>query len=130
MYLLARFFTVSDLAIFPLCFLVLLFIIRAKARKNRDERIKRLYFRAFYFKIICVFVFCLLSEFYFKGGDTGLYYQATQDLRAAVKANPDNLEAALFSKKLTIKSPLFDYFYYDGYQYDITYNYMFSAANF
>ena len=89
-----------------------------------------LYFRAFYFKIICVFAFTLLTEFYFKGGDTSLYYQATKDLRAAVADNPDNLWVALSSQKLTYKSPLFDFFYYDGYAHDITYNYMFSAANF
>ncbi|MBK7562729.1 MAG: hypothetical protein IPI68_14825 [Chitinophagaceae bacterium] len=89
-----------------------------------------LYFRAFYFKMICVFAFTLLTEFYFKGGDTSLYYQATKDLRAAVAENPDNLWVALTTQKLTYKSPLFDFFYYDGYEYDITYNYMYSAANF
>lgn len=130
MLLLARFFSASDLAVFPFCFLVLFFIIRAKARKQKDERIKMLYFRAFYFKLICVFAFVLLSEFYFKGGDTGLYFQATQDLRAAIKDNPDNFWIALASQKLTMKSPLFDYFYYDNYEYDLTYNYMFNTANF
>ena len=89
-----------------------------------------LYFRAFYFKIICVFLFTMLTEFYFKGGDTGLYYQATQNLRAAIKADPANLKLALTTPKLTYKSPLFDYFYYDGYVDDLTYNYMFSQANF
>lgn len=130
MFLLARFFSTTDLAVFPLCFLIFFFIIRAKARKYRDGRIKMLYFRAFYFKIICVLGFAILTEFYFKGGDTGLYYQATQNMRAAIKDNPDNLKIALLTPKLTIKSPLFDYFYYDGYNDDLTYNYMFSSANF
>ena len=130
MLLLARFFTPLDLAVFPLCFLIMFFIIRAKAKRQKDQRIRMLYFRAFYFKLICVFAFVTLTEFYFKGGDTGLYYQATQDLRAAIKENPDNFWIALTSQKLTYKSPLFDFFYYDGYQHDITYNYMFNAANF
>ncbi len=130
MLLIARFFTAADLAIFPLCFLIMFFVIRAKARRYKDQRIKMLYFRAFYFKLITVFAFVILTEFYFKGGDTGLYYQATQDLRAAVKDNPDNFWIALSSQKLTFKSPLFDFFYYDGYEHDITYNYMFNAANF
>jgi hypothetical protein len=91
---------------------------------------RALYFRAFYFKIICVFAFTILTEFYFKGGDTSLFYQATQDMRAAIKDNPDNFWIALGTSKLTIKNPLFDYFYFDNYQYDITYNYMFSTANF
>lgn len=130
MVLLIRFFSASDLAIYPLCFLVCFFIIRAKARKYKDERIKLLYFRAFYFKVICVFAFTMLTEFYFKGGDTSLYYQATQDMRAAVKDNSDNLWITFGTSKLTYKSPLFDYFYYDNYQHDITYNYMFNTANF
>lgn len=130
MFLLARFFSPADLAVFPLCFIVLFFILRAKARKHKDQRIKMLYFRAFYFKLICVFAFVLLSEYYFKGGDTGLYFQATQDLRTAIADNPDNFWLSLTTQKLTIKSPLFDYFYYDEYQYDLTYNYMFNTANF
>ncbi len=130
MFLVARFFSLNDLTVFPVCFILLFFIIRGKARRQTDERIKSLYFRAFYFKVICVFAFTLLTEFYFRGGDTGLYYQGTQDLRAAIKDNPDNLKLALITPKLTIKSPLFDYFYYDNYQDDLTYNYMFSQANF
>ncbi len=130
MLLLARFFSTTDLAVFPLCFLVLYFIIRGKARRQKDPRLRMLYFRAFYFKLICVFAFTMLTEFYFKGGDTGLYYQATQDLRAAIKDNPDNFKLAIITPKLTYKSPLFDYFYYDGYTDDLTYNYMFGQANF
>ncbi|MEO7923981.1 MAG: hypothetical protein ABIR30_09895 [Chitinophagaceae bacterium] len=130
MLMLARFFSLADLAIFPACFLILFFIIRNRARRNKDPRIQRLYFRAFYFKLICVFIFTMLTEFYFKGGDTGLYYQATQDLRTAIKANPDNIELIIKTPKLTYKSSLFDFFYYDGYTGDLTYNYMLSQANF
>ncbi len=130
MLLLTRFFSPADLFYFPVCFLILFFIIRAKAKKYKDERIKMLYFRAFYFKLICVLAFTLLTEFYFKGGDTGLFYQATKNLRAAIADNPNNFWVALESQKLTYKSPLFDYFYYDNYEFDLTYNYMFASANF
>ncbi len=130
MVLLARFFSGFDLLIFPVCFLILFFVLRNRANRHKDNNIKMLYYRAFYFKLICVFAFTILTEFYFKGGDTSLYYQATQDIREAVKGNSDNLWLALRTQKLTYKSPLFDYFYYDGYVDDLTYNYMFSAANF
>jgi hypothetical protein len=130
MFLLARFFSATDLAIFPGCFIVLFYIIRVKANLQKDPKIRMLYFRAFYFKMIYVFIFVLLTEFYFKGGDTGLFYQATQDLRAAVKADPANFKLAMLTPKLTYKSPLFDFFYYDGYVDDLTYNYMLSQANF
>lgn len=130
MILLSRFFSTADLFYFPACFLILFFIIRAKAKANKDERIKMLYYRAFYFKLICVLAFTLLTEFYFKGGDTGLFYQATKNLRAAIADDQNNLWVALESQKLTYKSPLFDYFYYDNYEFDLTYNYMFASANF
>lgn len=128
--LLARFFSPLDIAVFPISFLICFFIIRAKASNYKDQRIKMLYYRAFYFKVICVLTFALLTELYFKGGDTSLYYQAMQDLRAAIKDDPSNFWLSLTTQKLTWKSPLFDYFYYDNYQYDITYNYMFNTANF
>lgn len=130
MLVLARFFSASDFFFFPVCFLIMFFIIKNRAKRNKDPKIQRLYFRAFYFKLICVFAFTLLTEFYFKGGDTSLFYQATKDIRAAVTENPDNFWIALKTQKLSLKSPLFDYFYYDNYEYDITYNYMFSVANF
>ena len=87
-------------------------------------------FRVFYFKLICLLIFTFLTEFYFKGGATGLYYQATQDFRAAIKDNTDNIQLIAETPKLTYKSPLFDYFYYDGYTGDLTYNYMLAQANF
>ncbi len=130
MILAARFFSQADLLAFPVCLIVMFFIIRGKANQYADEGMKRIYFRAFYFKIFCVLVFVTLTEFYYRGGDTGLYFQATQDLRAAINDNQDHFWTAITSKKLTYKSPLFDYFYYDNYEYDITYNYMFSTANF
>jgi hypothetical protein len=89
-----------------------------------------LYFRAFYFKILCVFGFTILTQFYFKGGDTALFFQATKDLRTAIADKSENFWLIWQTQKVTFKSPLFDYFYYDGYTGDLTWNYMLSAANF
>jgi hypothetical protein len=130
MHFLVSFFSPKDLLIFPLCFVVLFLILRSRANSYKDSRMRMLYYRAFYFKLIGVFAFTLLTEFYFKGGDTALFYQATKDLRAAITDNPDNFWLAIKTQKLTYKSPLFDYFFYDGYTGDLTYNYMLSAANF
>jgi hypothetical protein len=129
MIFLVSFFSGRDLLIFPLCFLALFFILRGRANCYKDPRMRMLYYRAFYVKLIGVFAFTLLTEFYFKGGDTALFYQATKDLRAAITDNPDNFWLAIKTQKLTYKSPLFDYFYYDGY-IDLTYAYMLAAANF
>ena len=130
MNFLITFFSGEDLLIFPLCFLILFFILRGKANSYSDPRMRTLYFRAFYFKILCVFAFTLLTEFYFKGGDTALFYQATKDLRAAVSQDSNNFWLIIKTQKLTFKSQLFDFFYYDGYTGDLTYNYMSSPANF
>lgn len=130
MNLLATFFAPTDIIYFPLCFLLFYFIIRNRANRVRDARIKELYFRAFYFKVICVIVFTLVTQFYFKGGDTNLFYQATKDLRAAIADNPDNFWVALTTNKLTDDNPLTPYFVYDNFEQDITANYMISASNF
>lgn len=124
------FFSPKDLLVFPLCFVILFLILRNRANSYRDIRISSLYYRAFYFRLIGVFAFTILTEFYFKGGDTALYFQATQDLRAAITARSENLWLILQTQKVTYKSELFDYFFYDGYTGDLTYNYMLSPANF
>jgi len=130
MTFLVSFFSGEDLLIFPLCFIVLFLILRSQANTYKDPRMRMLYFRAFYFKMIGVFAFTLLTQFYFKGGDTAMFYQATKDLRAAIADRTENLWLILGTQKVTFKSPLFDYFYYDGYVGDLTYNYMLSPANF
>ncbi len=130
MILLVRFFSASDLFLFPFCCGVLFYILKNRANRNSDPKIRSLYYRAFYFKVISVFLFTLITELYFKGGDTALFYQATKDLRAAISADPDNFWVIVNTNKLIIKSPIFDYFYYDNYADDLTWNYMISAANF
>lgn len=125
-----NYFILLDIVLFPFCFLVFFFIIRAKANKYRDKRIKNLYYRAFYFKVVCVLLFTAITAFYFKGGDTTLYYYATQDMRAAIAANPDNFWDILGTSKLSLENPLSSYFIYDNNTNDITYNYMISGHNF
>jgi hypothetical protein len=129
-YLLTSFFSLSDFFYFPICFLLLFFIIRAKANKQRTDALKLLYYRAFYFKIICVFLFTLITEFYFKGGDTALFYQASKDLYTAVMQDTDFLWEIFRTEKLTLDHPLAPFFIYDNYSQDITYNYMISSSNF
>ncbi|MBC7947562.1 MAG: hypothetical protein H7Y42_06760 [Chitinophagaceae bacterium] len=130
MYLLARFFDSTDIFYVPLCFIILFAVIRYKANRQKEKHVRRLYFQAFGFRIICVVIFTLITEYYFKGGDTGLYYQATMDLRAALKDNFDLLSDVITSLRLTSSNPLFPYFYYDNYADDLTYNYMSSPSNF
>ncbi|MBN8687119.1 MAG: hypothetical protein J0M10_08875 [Chitinophagales bacterium] len=130
MTLLSVFLSAEDVYLFPLCFIVLFLILRSRARKQKEERVRKLYYRAFGFKVICVLAFVLITNFYFKGGDTGLYYQASKDLRAAISAESSNFWLVVKTSKLTFDSPLFPFFYYDNYTGDVTYGYMGAANNF
>jgi len=130
MILLARFFSLNDFFLVPLCLIILYTIIRAMARKNQDPQVRKIYLKAFYFKVLCVFAYTLVTEFYFKGGDTGLYYQAILDLRAAINDDFDHIGHIVGSIKLNSNNPIAPYFLYDHYADDFTYNYMLTPGNF
>jgi hypothetical protein len=130
MSLIAIFFSQIDVVAFPFCILFLWIIIRTKANKNRDPKIRKLYYAAFLFKIVCVTAFAVMTEFYFGGGDTGLFYQATKDLKSAIYDDANNFWIALTTSKLSTEHPFFRYFYYDGYTADFTFGYMRAANNF
>ncbi|MBI5370440.1 MAG: hypothetical protein HZA79_00290 [Sphingobacteriales bacterium] len=130
LYLIGRFFNGGDIILFPLCFILFFSIIRYKANRQTDPAIRKLYYRAFYFKTIGVLLFTLITAFYFKGGDTNLFYQASKDLRTAIDDDLDNAWLILNTVKLTGNHPLFNYFYYDNFDQDITYGYMITTSNF
>ena len=125
-----KYFVPFDILLFPLCLVVCFFILRGRVNRISDPWVKKLYYRAFIFKIICVLGFTIVTAFYFKGGDTVLYYYAVQDMRTAVSYDFNNFWTALAVNKVTTDSPLFNFFYYDSNTNDITINYMLSAHNY
>jgi hypothetical protein len=130
MILLARFFSLNDFFLVPLCLIILYAVIRNRAERNKEKEVRQTYYRGFYFKVFCVFAYTLITEFYFKGGDTNLFYQGVKDLRAATANDFDNLGAIITSLRLNIENPLTPFFYYDNYSDDFTYNYMRVPSNF
>lgn len=130
MILALQFFQANDIFIVPLCLVILLAILRSRVNASPDKSLKNLYYHAFYFKIACVFVYTFITEFYFGGGDTGLYYQGVKDLRAALNDNADNALVILKSASLDNGNILAPYFMYDNYSMDVTFNYMRSSGNF
>ncbi len=130
MLLALRFFSIDDLVLAPICLFILYSIIRSKAEKKKDPKIRKLYYRAFYFKVFCVLAYTFVTEFVFKGGDTSLYYQGVKDLRAALNDDFSHFGTIVKSFKLTLDNPLTPYFYYDNYAHDFTYNYMLNTSNF
>ena len=105
-------------------------IIRNRAKACKDENLKKYYFSAFYFRVVCAFAFAIVTEFYFGGGDTNLYYQGINDFRAALNDDFSNFSYIVGSQKLDDNNPLSPYFMFDNYATDITYNYMRSPSNF
>lgn len=130
MLLSLRFFAVDDLILGPFCLFVLYAILRNRAERNKDPLIKKLYYQGFYFKIICVLAYTFVTEFVFKGGDTGLYYQGVQDLRHAVNDDFNFTGTIIRTLKLDLNHPLATYFTNDNYADDYTFNYMTSPSNF
>ena len=130
MLLALRFFSVNDIVLAPLCLLILYAIIRNRAERNKDPQIRKIYYRGFYFKIICVLAYTFVSEFIFKGGDTNLYFQGVKDLRAALNDDFSHIGTIVKTFKLSLDNPLTPYFYYDNYADDFTFNYMLNTSNF
>lgn len=130
MFLALRFFSVNDIVLAPLCFLLLLMIVRNRANRTKDPFLQKLYYRGFYFKVFCVLAYTFVTEFVFHGGDTSLYFQGVKDLRHAISDDFNYVGNIIGSLNLSMDNPLTPYFYYDNYEYDFTYNYMLSPSNF
>jgi len=130
MLLALRFFAFNDIFLVPVCLLLLYAIVRNRAERPQNAALKKLYYRGFYYKVFFVFAYTIITEFVFKGGDTGLYYQAIKDLRAALSDDFGFIETIVTSKSIDIDHPLAPYFYYDNYEHDFTFNYMRSVSNF
>jgi hypothetical protein len=130
MLLATRFFSINDFFLVPICFVLMYAIIRNRAINSNNPKFIKYYYKAFYFKVVCVFAYTIITEFYFGGGDTSLYYQGVQDLRAAVFDDSNNFFVILKTSGLDESNPLAPFFLYDDYVADLTYNYMQGASNF
>jgi hypothetical protein len=103
----------------PICFIILWMIFSFVVRKYKDQVQRRLYLKAFYFKMLFALLFTLMCTFYYRSGDTEMYYEATLLLNKAVVEDPDNLWVILLTKKLTFQSPFLSYFLYTGSRYPV-----------
>jgi hypothetical protein len=129
MFLVVQFFSINDVLLAPVCFVLMFAIIRGRANACPDFDIRKYYYRAFYFKMTFVLAYVVVTEFYFEGGDTSLYYQAVKDLRASIEDDFSNFWTLFSTTHLDVNSPLAPFFLYDNFE-DVTYNYMQGASNF
>jgi hypothetical protein len=129
MILLDSLFQANDILIVPLCFVVLLMIMSVVVRKYKDDKIKNLFLKAFYFKMACTLLFAAVNTFYYNGGDSEMYYFCTKYLRQAVADDPDNFTKIYLTKVINVKTPLMDYFIYHQTGYPV-FEAMHDAGNF
>jgi hypothetical protein len=130
MLLALQFFSINDLFLVPACFVIMYAILRSRANAYPDPDIRKYYYRAFYFKTGCVMAFALVTEFYFGGGDTGLYFQVVKDLRAALSDDFGYFVDIVTTTKLDEHSPLASYIMYDNSVTVVSYDYMKGPNNF
>jgi hypothetical protein len=129
MMLLSVFFSSSDFFLVPLCFVVLLMIFTVIVRKYKDESQKQLFLKAFYLKMLMTLLYTVIIGFYYKGGDTEMYYECTADLRQAVLDDSDNFFLIYMTKVINVKTPLMNYFIYNDSIYP-NFEAMHNAGNF
>jgi len=129
MYLLSPLLQAGDFFVAPICFVVLLMFFSVVVKKYRNEEQKQLFLKAFYFKMACTLAYTLLMSYYYKGGDTEMYYHCTLDLHKAVTDDMDNFMKIYRTKVINVKSDLKEYFIFDGSPYP-NFEFMHSASNF
>jgi len=129
MIFLASLLKSSDFFYATLCFMVLMMIMSVVVKKYKEEESRKLFMRAFYFKMFCSLAYTLISTFYYKYGDTEMYYICTQLLGNAVRDDFDNLKLIFTSQMVNIRSPLMSYFIYVESVYPL-FEAMHSPANF
>jgi hypothetical protein len=129
MILLDSLFAINDFVIVPICFVVLLMFFSIIVKKYKDEKIKKLFIRAFFFKMSCTLLFAAVNTFYYNGGDSEMYYFCTQYLHQAVTENTDNFLTIYTTKAVNVKSSLMDYFIYRDTGYPV-FEAMHDAGNF
>lgn len=120
----------GDIFSAPIFFVILLMVMSMVLRKYKDDKIKNLFLKAFYFKMFMTVAYTSIMTFYYDGkGDTAMYYFCTLDLHKAVMDDTDNFLKIYTTKVINVKTTLMDYFIYDGYPYP-NFEFMHSPSNF
>jgi hypothetical protein len=119
MVLLDSLFTVSDIIKGPLCFVLLLMVFSVVVRKYKDEKMRKLFLKAFYFKMFFALAYTFTNSFYYRGGDTVMYFHATNYLHNAFNDDVGNFTKIYMTKMINVKTTLVNYFMYTGSEYPV-----------
>lgn len=111
-------FTVEDIFLVPLCYMLLFVIFRAIVRKYSLEH-RRFFNIAFHFRMFCTIAFSLIVAYYYNGGDSEMYYYAARDLQYGVMQDGYSVWNIFTTAKVDPAGPLARYFFDDVDKYPV-----------
>lgn len=123
-----RILAVDDLFLVPICLLVLYGLAIRVRTKYKDTVLEKYFLPGLTARFVGTILYTLILGFYYKGGDTTMYYRAMLDLHKAVSDNSDFLGSIYLKSKLDPNEALNSYFMYDGT--GITHFYMYQVSNY
>jgi hypothetical protein len=118
----------NDIFLVPVCFLLICAFAYQFKKKYNDTEIGKYFFSALLFRLLFVFIYAMIIQFYYGYGDTSLYYQAVIDMQNAVGNDSSSLNDIFFKLKLDVNSPHYLYFVNDNGGY--TNLYMMNVSNY
>lgn len=120
--------SIIDVFSATLCFIILDRFLAFRIKKYEPSW-RRLFRRAFRFRMFCAVAFSLITAYYYKGGDTEMFLYAMRDMKAAMQAGDLSLHELFYMDKNDENHPLSVYFDQDDTKYPV-WGFMRSASNF
>lgn len=111
------FFRYDDAFLVPLCVLAIIFISRSVFKKYRGTIIAKYFFPALLLRLAFCIIQALIMAFYYKGGDTTMYYQVILDMHKAVGDDFSFVNDIYGSLALHNTDRIYPYFEYDQLGY-------------
>lgn len=123
-----RILKIEDLYLVPICLLILFaFANRIKSKYKRTV-LEKYFMPALAFRFFSTVVYTLVLGYYYKGGDTTMFFRALLDLNKAVTDNSSLLSEAYLNAKLDPGGALNTYFEFDGT--GVSHYYMYQVGNY
>lgn len=111
------FFRYDDAFLVPICILVIIFISRSVRKKYANTVIVKYFFPALLLRLAFCLIQALIMAFYYKGGDTTMYYQVILDMHKAVGDDFSFLNDIYGSLSLHTTDRIYPYFENDELGY-------------
>jgi hypothetical protein len=117
-----------DIVMAPFCVLLLWAFFSARLKKY-EPGTKSLFKNAFKFKLFCSLAFVMVTAFYYKGGDSEMFFYALKDMKQANAVGDLSLGELVLTERVEEYSPLSFHFEQDNSKYPV-YGFMRSSSNF